>query len=346
MSALRVGVAVGGDEPIPAVVERAQRLDAGNALDHLWVADERFRRDVFATMGALAATTSRLTLVTSVTDPLIRHPALTGAAIATVAEAAPGRTILGLGAGVSGFSALGIHRDQPAIALRDTIDFLRHFWATAEHFEFARRTLEFHGGRLGFAPTGPIPIYLAGRGPRILELAGELADGVLVATFLDGPLLEGSLARVAAGEARRHPALGPLHRVSWAYTSIDDDREAARNAVRTGIAVALWGSRQIIEDLGIALPVALVRLMEEQPYSIEHETIDRAAALIPDELVDACSIAGPPAEVAGRLHALAGRGFSDVACWLFETRNVPHGPMVERLANEVVPRLRALEGTA
>src|SRR5512142_2558626 len=118
---LSVGVAIDNHEPLAAVVARAAALDAGAALDTLWVADERFRRDVFVTLGALAAGTTRLRLATCVTDAFIRHPALTGAAIATVADLAPGRAILGLGAGVSGFAALGIQRDRPATALRETI---------------------------------------------------------------------------------------------------------------------------------------------------------------------------------------------------------------------------------
>ncbi len=363
---LSVGVAIDGHEPLADVLPRVQALDAGDALDALWVADERFRRDPFVSLGALGATTRRLRLATCVTDPFIRHPALTGTAIATVADMAPGRAILGLGAGASGFGALGVRRDRPATALRDMIVFLRRFWSAQETFAFESETLTFKDSRLGFLPGPPpegdsvpasatvsgraraagpasIPIYLAGRGPKILELAGELADGVLVATFLDGPLLAASLARVRAGEARRDPALPPLRRISWAYVSVDDDREAARRAVRRGIAVAIWGSRPIIEELGVALPAALRRLMDERAYSIEPETINLAAALIPDELIDACSIAGSPDECAARLHALTARGFHEAACWLFETPGVPQSTMVEQLANEVIPRLRALE---
>ena len=232
MTRLGIGVAVAGEEPAEVVLERARRLDRGDAIDHLWVADERFRRDVWVTLGAIAATTSRLTLATCVTDPFIRHPALTGAAIATVADAAPGRAVLGLGAGVSGFAELGIRRERPAVALRDMITFLRRLWVAKNDFDFASRSLEFHGGHLGFGPPGQIPILVAGRGPKVLELAGEVADGALVASFLDGPLLDASLERVAAGEARRDRALAPLRRVSWAYCSIDDDR--SQPATRSG----------------------------------------------------------------------------------------------------------------
>ncbi len=344
---LSVGVAIDGHEPLAEVLPRIVALDRGDAIDSLWIADERFRRDVWVTMGAFAAATSRLRLATCVTDPFIRHPALTGAAIATVEDIAPGRAILGLGAGASGFAAMGIRRDRPALALREMIAFLRKFWSAEDVFTFEGATVTLKDARLGFRPpTGAVPIHLAGRGPMILDLAGELADGVLVATFLEGPLLEASLAHVRAGQAKRDPTRPPLRQISWAYVAIDDDREAARTAVRRGIAVAIWGSRPIIEELGVALPPALRRLMDERAYSIEPETIGLAAALIPDELIDACSIAGPPDEVARRLHELSARGFVEAACWLFETPEVPQGAMVERLATEVVPRLRALESGA
>src|SRR5439155_14916012 len=116
----------------------------------------------------------------------------------------------------SGFTALGIRRDRPALALRETIEFLRRFWSSDEAFSFEGETFSFHDARLGFRPAPPPKVFVAGRGPQVLEAAGELADGVLVGTFVDGPLLEGSLARVEAGQARRNAALPPLRRVSWA----------------------------------------------------------------------------------------------------------------------------------
>jgi 5,10-methylenetetrahydromethanopterin reductase len=340
---LSVGLAIDGHESLAEVLARVADLDRGDAIASLWVADERFRRDVWASLGALAASTHRLRLATCVTDPFVRHPALTGAAVATIADLAPGRTTLGLGAGASGFGALGIRREQPARALRETIEFLRRFW-TGETVSHDGQSFTFQDARLGFRPPGDaVPIAIAGRGPLILELAGELADEVLVATFLDGPLLDASLARVAAGEARRDATRPRLHRTSWAYVAIDDDRRAARDAVRRGIAVAIWGSRPIVEAIGVPLPAPLRRFMDQHAYSIEPETIDQAAALIPDELVGQCSLAGTPEDVAAGLHRLTGRGFAEVACWLFETPAVGQAAMVRRLADDVVPQLRRLE---
>lgn len=340
MAAFTFGLAVPNDEPFDELLPRVRRLDAGSGIDRLWVADERFRRDPWVTMGLLAAETRRLELATAVTDPYIRHPALTANAIATVADASGGRAILGLGAGASGFGALSIERPAPATAIRETIELSRRLWSSTDAFSYEGRQVAFKDSRLGFLPPAPIPIWIAGRGPQILELAGELADGVLVASFVDGPLLEHSLERVAAGESRRRPGLRPLERASWAYVAIDPDREAARTAVRTGIAVAMWGSRPIVKQLGIELPAELTQLMEETAYSVEHDVIGRAAALIPEWLIDQCSIAGTAEEVAAGIGRLAGHGFGHLAAWIFPTPGRSLDQMVDDLVEQVIPAVR------
>jgi len=336
------GLAIGNEEPFGPVLERVRRLDAGHAIDRLWIADERFRRDPWVTLGVLAASTTRLGLATAVTDPYIRHPALTATAMATVADAASGRdVILGLGAGASGFGPLGIERPAPAVAIRETIELSRRLWSEREAFTYEGRQVRFRDSRMGFLPDRPIPIWIAGRGPQILELAGELADGVLVASFVDGPLLDHSLARVSAGITRRRPGLGPLEQGSWAYVSIDPDRAAARDAVRTGIAVALWGSRPIVAELGIELPAELTQLMAETAYSVEPEVIGRAAALVPEDLIDDCSIDGTAEECAAKVRRLAGRGFGHLAAWLFPTAGRAIDAMVDDYVHEVIPRIRS-----
>jgi len=336
---LTFGIAVTGAEPWATVRARAERLDTQPFIEGLWVFDERFERDVWISLGLLGGTTHRLTLGTCVTDALVRHPALTGTAIATLQEATGGRAVLGLGAGWSGFDALGIERKAPATALRDAVTFLRRFWTSTTTISYASTTFAFHEGRLHHPLDTPVPIAIAGRGPRILELAGELADTVLVATFTDGPLLEHALERVETGVARRSADQAPLRRAAWVYIAVDDDATAARVAVRTGIAVALWGSRPLLGQLGIAVPDDLRRLMEAEAYAVTPDVIGRAAALIPDELIDACSVSGTPDACAARLRSLNGRGFQHVALWPFPASGQSLDDLVDRIIVDVIPRV-------
>src|SRR4030081_393508 len=102
-----------GNVPVAQMVERAKLAEA-HGYDTLWVADERFYREVYSTLAILAQHTKRVHLGTCVTDPFARHPALTAMAIATLDEISGGRALLGICAGVSGFRELGIARARSA----------------------------------------------------------------------------------------------------------------------------------------------------------------------------------------------------------------------------------------
>src|SRR5207244_5865725 len=85
--------------------------------DYLWLADERFFREVYASLTLCALRTERIKLGPCVTDPYSRHPAMTAMAIATVDEISRGRAVLGIGAGVSGFREMGVTRARPGVAI-------------------------------------------------------------------------------------------------------------------------------------------------------------------------------------------------------------------------------------
>src|SRR6266404_1293981 len=113
-----------GDVPVAQLVERA-RLAEANGYSAVWVADERFYREVYSCLGQIAAHTTKILLGPCVTDPYARHPAPTAMAIATLDEISGGRAILGIGAGISGFAELGIDRKKPAQAIRVAIELIR-----------------------------------------------------------------------------------------------------------------------------------------------------------------------------------------------------------------------------
>ena len=98
---MRIGLLMLGDAPAQVMVERA-RLAEAVGYDTVWVADERFYREVYSCLTHIAGHTSKVLLGPCVTDPFSRHPALTAMAIATLDEVSGGRGILGIGAGISG----------------------------------------------------------------------------------------------------------------------------------------------------------------------------------------------------------------------------------------------------
>jgi alkanesulfonate monooxygenase SsuD/methylene tetrahydromethanopterin reductase-like flavin-dependent oxidoreductase (luciferase family) len=163
-----------------------------------------------------------------------------------------------LGAGASGFAALGIARQQPATAIREEVSLIRRLWA-GETVTQAGRVVQFHGGHLDFRARPNIPILVAGRGPRILELAGEVADGVIIGTLLSPSTFDYAQRHLRAGAARGGRRLDRFETVVWAHTALDAEPARARDAVRQIVVGVLLTSRAVLGDLGVTLPDAFPR---------------------------------------------------------------------------------------
>src|SRR5205823_6025232 len=204
---LRTGLLLLPSRPVPemaALVARAEAL----GYDDVWLADERFFREVYATLTVFAQSTRRVRLGPCVTDPYSRHPALTAMAIATLDEIAGGRAVLGFGAGVSGLAELGIDSSRSATAIREGIDLVRRLLAGAT-VTLKGEQISFHNGRLDWAPArAGIPIYVASQRAAGCRVAGRVADGAIMQGALAEPLVRFLRDTVhgAAREAGRDPA--------------------------------------------------------------------------------------------------------------------------------------------
>ena len=168
-----------GNAPIERMLERV-KLAEDNGYDTVWLADERFYREVYSCLTYFAQHTSRVKVGPCVTDPYARHPALTAMAIATLDEISNQRAILGIGAGISGFAELGIDRKKPARAIREAIELIRML-LRGEKVTYKGEVIQFTDGKLSFAPVrSEIPIYLASNGPIGQKTAGAVADGAIM----------------------------------------------------------------------------------------------------------------------------------------------------------------------
>src|SRR5262249_23773162 len=133
---------------LAALAQLAERT----GYDFLWIADERFFREVYASLTLCALRTERVKLGPCVTDPYSRHPALTAMAIATLDEISGQRAVLGLGAGVSGFRELGIARDKPGVGLREAVEGIRKLLA-GETVKYPGSVVRGDGAQLDFEPV-------------------------------------------------------------------------------------------------------------------------------------------------------------------------------------------------
>jgi len=332
---MRIGFALSTSLNLSAQISLARTLDERGLS--IWVPDERFFRDVFVLMSAVAAATRNSTIGSGVTDPHIRHPLLTATAVASVNELAQGRAILGLGAGISGFDALGIKRQAPAVAMRETIEVARRFWA-GETISFEGRHVKSFGAHLHF-PAQQVPIYVAGRGPQVLALGGELGDGIIIGHLTSDKGLGFSVGQIEKGRAKRPASMKVPELALWAYTSVSRDGDAARRSVKPAIGRTIRSTPEALDIFGVSAP-GLLDEIAKFGYARSTAYDEAMWKAVPDELTDHLSISGTPEECVKRIKAIRACGVEHVIALPYPAAGMNAVEMVDLFLAEVLPHVR------
>lgn len=278
------------DAPVGEIVELAV-LAEDLGCSRCWVYDEGLvTRDVYVTLTAIASATSNIKLGPGITNPYVRHPAATATAIASLDELSGGRAFLGLGAGGAlTLDPLAIDRSRPLTAVRDMVAALRRLFA-GETVTHDGAAFSFHDARLSFARPD-IDILLAGRGPRMTELGGQIADGFFL-SYIHKELL-GEHARALRSAA----ADRPFH-ISYA-TMIATD-ESQLDEARTHLTYRLADSPpEVKERIGMtAADTDAIRA------ALRAGGPEAARKHVRPEWVESFVISGTPAECAAELSSL------------------------------------------
>lgn len=298
---------------IVALVEECEDL----GYDQLWIVNEKFFHEMYVTATVAAEHTHLARIGTFIADPYSVHPALTAAAVATLDEVSNGRAILGIGAGGTGFPAMGIERIKPAKAIGEAIHVIRGLWR-GKLVDFHGEVIRSENARLNFDARPDIPIIVASRGDLVLQTAGETADGAMIATYAEQSGLQHALSMVEKGCRRAHRRLDDLKLISRIDACVSDDRRAAIQALKPMIGVILWTSypdRKFVRRLGLEVPSALEQIIARRDYNL----IAPNAHLVPDEFVDCFCWAGTPDEVVEKVIHVAQMGIGGVTI-------LPHAP--------------------
>ena len=279
--------------PVGKVVQAAvvaERL----GFRRVWIPDEGLAaRECWVTLGNVAAATSTVEIGTGITNAYTRHPGMTAAAVATLDEASGGRAALGIGAGGAlTLTPLAIERRAPITAMRELATTSRALWS-GETVDHQGVTGSFRGARLGFGRPG-IPIWLAGRGPRVMRLAGELADGFIL-SFVHKELIGDHIAAIeAAADDHGRP------RPRLCYMTILATTDEARQAARASLTFRLVDSPDHVKNR--------IGLDEHTETAIRQALSDggpaAAARFVRDDWVDAFVISGSAQQCRYELAAL------------------------------------------
>ena len=291
------GVSIDGFTPASAIADQARAAEAGGART-LWIATHLFLRDPVALAGAALAATKSLRVGLMAMSPYSIHPVYAAMAAATLAELYPGRVVLSLGVGApADLDAAGIEAPRPLGTLRDSISVCRALFAGETASDGAEFRID--GRALANAPCD-VPIVLAASGPKMLALAGEIADGVLISGAVSVPFLRWCLDRVGeGGTARAHGLV---------YTKIADDDAADTTALRRTLGFILRGGHHArnLELAGVQLDQAALRTA----YAAEDwKTVDR---LVDDTVVHAHAACGDVETVRSRLADYREAGLDEI----------------------------------
>ena len=278
--------------PIGRAVELA-RLAETLGYERCWVYDEGLAAsDVYVTMTAIALATATLEIGPGITNPYTRHAGATASAIASLDELSGGRAFLGIGAGGSlTLDPLSIARHRPLTAVSETIAACRRL--------FAGETVSVEGSHVRLSEASLLhardstEIWLAGRGPRMLELGGAACDGVFL-DFLYKPHLGPVVERIrGAGQAA-----GNKPRIAYSTMLVTDDDTMA--LTKPHLTYRLVDSPPEVQAaIGLAGADA-ARIRAALAGGLE-----AAAEHVRDEWVLPFVIAGTPSECSQELHRLA-----------------------------------------
>ena len=302
-------------------------------FDYVWVTDHYTNRCVYIGLTVAALNTKRVKLGTGVTNPYHIHPAWTASAIATLNEVSNGRAILGLGPGDrSTLGQIGISLSKPLTAVREAVEIIRKLWA-GETVNFSGDVFHLANARLSFKPSTPIPIYIGAQGPKMLELAGAIGDGVLINASHPKDF-EYAVKYIKDGAQKAGRKIEDIDVVAYAALSVDEDAARARDAARIVVAFIVAGAPDnILERHGIKKEE-----VEAIRSAIAKGDIPGAGKAVSDASLEAFSISGTPEECISRIEQLIKMGVTQFVA------GSPLGPKkkaaIETIGRKIIPAFK------
>jgi 5,10-methylenetetrahydromethanopterin reductase len=285
------------------LVEYAKLAEAAG-FDSLWLAEDYYLREVVSLLGAVALATEHIRLGPGVINPYTRSPVLLAETLATLDELAGGRSFLALGTGVQPLiEAMGIRFSLPLTTIRESVQVIRQLLQGGT-VSFEGRRVQVKGVELGrnpyFALMGSftplrrnIPIYVAAIGPRMLQLAGELGDGVLLTAGCSPAHVREALNQVRQGAERSGRSLGGFEVAVYVMVAPSAESRALRGFLAFALTYATDG---YLETAGVA-----PETVEPIRRAFNSKGMAAAAEQVSREHLDAFSATGTISDIVSRL---------------------------------------------
>jgi 5,10-methylenetetrahydromethanopterin reductase len=323
-----VGLLLGSHIPPEQIADLASTAEA-SGFSELWFAEDYWFTGAVSAAAVALSVTKRIPVGLGIVSAMVRHPSVLAMEISTLARMFPSRFLPGIGLGLPNWlHQMGLHPDSQLRAMRDCIESIRRLLAGEELT--ANGTFDFDGIRLAYPLDQPVPIYAGVLGPKMMTLAGEVADGI-VGSVLAGPeYIRWARDRVAEGaKAAGRP---DDHRfAALVLFSVDADSKKAKDSLRPTTAWYLSAVPKTPLTDVYGMSDTLVELAKGGPEAIARE--------VPQEWLDTLTIAGDPEECVKGIEDLLAAGADSVVLYPMPAERTRD--LVELAAAEVLPRVTA-----
>ena len=302
---MRVGLCFDGFYSIQEMIELAKLAD-DIGMESIWMSDHLCFRDSLTTSMGLLASTRRIKVAPAPLSPYSRNPIITAMSLATLEEFAPGRVIASPGTGnAAALKEAGMESLHPLQTMREYVEILRRF-LSGETVNFHGKIFHVNGAKMGFIPSAPIKMYLTAVRPRMLKLAGEIGEGVLLSGGCSPGYISQCVGDIAKGADKGGKTLKDIDVAGFVTAAVSDRAKEAIESNKLFLAyifrnvhhaenIRLGGNR--IDQEGLAAAVA----------KRDWET---AKKFISEEVVLAHSVAGTPDDCAKQMEAFTKGGLN------------------------------------
>ena len=268
-------------------------------FDAVWQAESRLVREATVPMAAFASVTERIKVGSGVVDCWSRNPARLAATFSTLDDLAPGRVILGIGAWWDPLAQkVGIDRSKPLRVMREIVNSVRallHNETVTFHGEY----VHLDGVELDYVyqerRPKDVPIYIGATGMQMMELTGEIADGVVLNYLVSPDYNKQAMEALQTGADKAGRKIGEIDRPQLVVCSVHEDRQTALDMAREMVTQYLGQQPHIMKASGV--PQSLLdKVGEVLTWPATHEQVTAASKLVPDEIVQMLTASGTPAE--------------------------------------------------
>ena len=273
-------------------------------FEAVWQAESRLVRDAIVPMAAYAAVTNHLKVGSGVINNWTRNIGLLAATFLTLDDLAPDRIICGLGAWWDPLARnVGIKREKLLTAMRETVEILRRL-LHMERVSFQGSFIHVDGIELdvvhGRREPRNVPIMIGATGDNMLELTGEIADGVVMNYCVPPEYNQRALELLEIGARKAGRKLDDLDRPQLVVCSVDLDHDRAIDTTRELLTQYLAQQPHIAKASGVA-PEVVAQIQSILGWPATKEQIQRAKHLVPEDLILHITASGTPDEARAKV---------------------------------------------